>query len=653
LGRLIFTLLVLAAAPLRAAVDSALLEYSVNDKAAFYLNGKPILDRSDFDPFDFEALATADGTLPAELLESPGDNVLAVEDYEIDSESLDLSYRLTIRRDEGDPIVAWSDPDHVKMLHLAEGQDDPEGWMLPDFDDAAWVPAVRGTDLETPGSILPSLEEPVFAGIFGLEAYVPRLSHTFNFSCAPRDRNLFRAHVRIPDRPSRVALRVSPAEPGAGQAVTVRLDPGPGALNYPAYKLRAWIPKGLRFLDASPGFTWRPELGRLSWSVHGSGVAYARLNAAAVMDADGWNRPQRALGPFKDGKTRRQLNVSDYLFNDDAARFTANRPAWFRLETPPAAAPGSQPRVLGVIFRTQMRLGGFDDAVRTDADAIEFNYSVDGGEHGALERDATISHGMDVNGYWFDAYYDASADRPWTWEEIGRLAVMIRAKARGTVAQDRLAGVTAIVKYLEPGREGAWFTAQAVGQGCADLPLKAELQRLGKPALGSQPCSLLLNAGLCSPTPGVAASSAPTPASTPTAAATLPPKSRAAATGTATATVTASPTPTPTGQSMAAEDYFRLGCLSASPEPFNYSGTFVSFCLGREAEITLKVYDAGGTLLRSIKAGTVAAGDGQIYFNALDARGRRLEPGAYQLELEASGLGHLWKGTLPVHCVKR
>lgn len=628
-------------------MTSALLEYSIHDKAAFYLNGTPILDRSDFEPNDYEALSTADGGLPAQLLEAPGANLLASEDYEIDSGLLALCYRLTIRRSAGDPIVVWSDPDHVKMLHLGKGQENPEGWNLPGFDDSAWVPAVAGTDLESPagGPPLPILTEKAFAGVFGLQAFVPILSDLFSFASAPRDRNLYRESFLIPDLPQAVGIRVDKPEATQGQTLRVDLVPGADALDYGAFKLVAWLPQGLKFLDAKPGYTYKPEQGQLSWSVQRKDLheSFAVLSATSVLDAGGWSQPDLALGGPKAGKARRQLNVSDYDFNHAAARFTANRPAWFRMSPSGVDLTAGRPAILGVLFRTQLRLGGSDDAIRTDADLVELNYSVDGREEGALRKNARVSHGMDTNGYWFDAYYEASGDRPWTWEDLDHLAVMIRSKARGTVCQNLLASVVATVRYASLEGADAWFEGQVSAADCASLPLRAEIQRLGKAPVPSEPSAIRANPALCAPGPSATPTSLPLPSPTGTPGPGIPAPAQSA-----------TPGPGAEGKAMASEDYFHLGCLATDPEPFNYAGTFLSFCLGRGAVLALKVYDAaGGKLLRSVQAGAFSAGQGQIFFNALDADGKALAPGAYQLELEASDGNHKGKADLVVHCLRR
>src|SRR5579864_536189 len=91
----------------RAYVTSAILEYSCDDQGGFFLNGSPILQRSDYAPFDFKVLSTSDGTLPMELFNAYGDNVFGVEDYDTEGYRMSMSYRFTVHQSDGDPIVIW------------------------------------------------------------------------------------------------------------------------------------------------------------------------------------------------------------------------------------------------------------------------------------------------------------------------------------------------------------------------------------------------------------------------------------------------------------------------------------------------------------------------------------------------------------------
>jgi len=188
----------LMAAPLHAYVTSAVLEFSADDKAGFFLNGSPILKKSDFCPNFFECLSTSDGTLPMELFDPDHDNLLAIEDYDVEGGHMCISYRFTVHISDGDPIVIWSDPSpSTKFLHLAKEQPDPEGWTERNFDDSSWQPAVAASELKFPFYAYQSLPDSAFGTFLG-GGVVPHLSHQFSMLCNTADHNLFRAHFKFP-----------------------------------------------------------------------------------------------------------------------------------------------------------------------------------------------------------------------------------------------------------------------------------------------------------------------------------------------------------------------------------------------------------------------------------------------------------------------
>ena len=79
-----------------------------------------------------------------------------------------------------------------------------------------------------------------------------------------------------------------------------------------------------------------------------------------------------------------------------------------------------------------------------------------------------------------------------------------------------------------------------------------------------------------------------------------------------------------------------LACFSSAPEPFNYAGVFVRFCLKKPAKIQMKVFHEGGALLRTLDGGDFRPGDSQIFFNALDDQGNPLPAGGYIYQLFAT-----------------
>jgi hypothetical protein len=175
-------LLCLFAVKLPAYVTSVILEYSIDDKVHFTLNGNNIIGPDEFGPFNYEVLSSSDGSFPIEDLNENGDNLFAVEDSSLDQYNMSVSYRLTIHVSNGDPIVVWSVPEQSKLLHLGKAEKNPLNWQSEDFDDSHWVPSSLATMIQGPASNYVCLRDEHFSGIFGTDPYVPRLSHIFNMN---------------------------------------------------------------------------------------------------------------------------------------------------------------------------------------------------------------------------------------------------------------------------------------------------------------------------------------------------------------------------------------------------------------------------------------------------------------------------------------
>ena len=609
--------LALLATQAKAYVTSAVLEYTCDDLAAFYLNGSPILERSDFAPFNFEVLSTSDGTLPMELFNPYGDNVLAVENLDTEGYRMSISYRFTVHQSDGDPIVIWSDPEQAKTLHLAKAEHDPAGWNQVSFDDSAWKPASAATELVGPFDVLGGLKDPAFGGLLS-KAYVPRLAHNFNMKCNTGDHNLFRSHFRFPDKQAKVMTLVNPPQAAKGTKVAVRLVPGPDSAEFSQFNVLAWLPAGLDFVSASEGVKYDANLRRLSWSFgkRDLEVKYATLPAQSILSASGWSSPEKVLGPKKPGKGRRKLNTPDALWNDGAG-FTGGRPGWFKMAPHGVDLSKWRPIILGVIFHSQIKLGGKDMGSKQEADFVGLNYSVDGSTQGALRDDVEVSR-MTANDYWIDGYYDATEDRKWTWEDLSRLAVKLEARARGAQDKNLAASIAVTVKYYLPSKASPYFYATVSEPQCKTLKLNTGVFRAGAPLLSSDPTDLKVNVAMCPATP------VPTPIPTP-----IPKREMVA------------PTPEPTrvveaGRDFKSENRFQLGCLNLNPSPFNYAGTFVQFCVKKDVDVTLNVYSATtGKLARQVKAGSFRPGDNQVFFNALDDDGKLLAVGDYTFEIVA------------------
>jgi len=624
-------------APGRAYVTSATLEYACDDLLAIWINGTQILDGSikTFSPFDYAVLSTSDGTLPLEVFNANGDNVLAVENLDLEGGNMYTSYRLTVHQSDGDPIKIWSIPEQAKMLHLRFAQRSPLGWEQPSFDDSAWGRGVEVTATKSVYSAAPILPDKAFAGFAGMHAFVPFESSTFNAGgILTRDHNLFRSHFRFPEHPAQVQALLRPAQAAVGQQVAVRLVPGPDTSELSQFDVLAWLPQGLEPVSLSPGGAWDARLRRAHWSYgrRDMVVRFVKMGLQAAESAPGWKEVGRMLGLEKPGKLKRRQNTPDAVWNDGAV-MSPVQAGWFKFAPAGVDLSRGRPQILGVIFHTQMRVGGFNTQNQTESDAVLLNYSVDGGERGALQDDVEVSRAS-INTYWFDGYYDASEDRHWTWEDIDRLRVKFQCRPRGNPDSNLIASCVVTVKCFNPSKASPWFYAKVTEPGCADLRLNAGLFRAGSALTSSDPVLLPVNRQLC----------APTPAPTPTAMAV--PKALLRA-----------PTPEPTrdsGKAMASDVRFQLACVAANPEPFNYAGTFVSFCLKADADVTLNVYGSeDGKLVRQIKVGAMRPGDNQFFYNALDDSGALLRPGEYLFELVAEKDGHKETRNATFHMVSR
>lgn len=612
--------------PGRGYVTSAVLEYSVDDQVGFFLNGKTVLSRSDTCPFDFAVLSTSDGTLPLSAFNMNGDNVLGVENFDTEGGHMGVAYRLTVHHSNGDPVVVWSDPGAMKFLHLRPDQKDPEGWQAPGFDDSAWTAATEGNiSKDSQWVRWYCLADPNF-GFLGSQGCVPFATHVASARSNGHDHNLFRSHFSFPNVPAKVRVLVSPPMAAKGQALSFRLLPGRDASYLDRFQLFARIPQGLRVTSLSKGGYLDAKSSAAFWdfTLAETGVRYLTLNARAVIQAGGWAQPEKALGPPKPGKVRRQLNTPSVVFND-GAKFGPGNPGWFAMEPPHGIPPGSE--ITGLIFHSQMRLQGLDSLHVDETDPVYLNYSVDGSLKGALKEDVLVSRSSGGI-YWIDGYYDASEDRKWGWNDLARLRVKFEARQRRTKNSNLLASVSLVLRYFQPGSTSPYFYAVVDEAQCREASVLAGIRQTGYPAVGSDPALVSLNPGLCPPTP------VPSPSPTP------PPAPA----------IAMAPSPEPTKAPQAPKEAagmgggarLTLGCLENSPEPFKRGGTFVWFCVDEPCELTLVVFrESGGAALRTMEAGHFRPGKGQLFFNGLDDRGGALPPGTYLYELRAKGKGVL------------
>ncbi|MES2200809.1 MAG: hypothetical protein V4498_01005 [candidate division FCPU426 bacterium] len=614
----------LASSPAAAYVTSAILEYNCDDKGGFYLNGSPILEKSGFSPFDYGVLSTSDNTLPMELFNNFGENTLAIVNYDTRGGAMFISYRFTVHQSDGDPIVIWSIPEQAKMIHLNKAQSPPVGWARPDFDDSAWKPAVQVTQVTNVWTAIPRLYDPSFGGFMGMDPFVPVASHQFNAGCTTADHDYFRSHFRFPDHPARVQAVINPAVAKAGDRIAVRLIPGPDTSEFSQFKLFATLPRGLDLLEQSKGGQYDPAARKLTWNFGAKDldVRLAKMGVASIAKDGGWPNMKIMLGREKPGKNKEQLNTPQYLW-DEGAVMSPNRPSWFKMESHRVDLRSARPLIKGIIFHTQIKMGSGDTQNVRETDFIRLNYSVDGQMREALKSDVLIAHATHDE-YWIDGYYDATEDRKWTWEDLDKLMVKLECKPKGSPDKNLVASCVATVKYYNPAKASPYFFARVSEPKCATLKLGTGVLRAGSPLIASDPVELVVNQQACAPTPVPAPTSTPIPKIAMRAPTPEPPKKMETV-----------------DRTLVLNERFGLGCVAANPQPFNFAGTFVSFCLKTGADITLNIYGAAdGRLRRQMKAGSFREGaNNQLFYNALDDDGKLLVPGNYVFELVAEKAG--------------
>lgn len=595
-----------ASSTMHAYIVSAVLEYSVDDRAAFYLNGHQILKDSGIKYTDYAVLSTSDGTLPAEYFLPNGENVLAVENYDTGGGVMGISFRLTVTHSSGDPVVIWGMPDETRFLHMTKGQAMPAGWTELKYDDSAWL---RAIEVPPSKSDWPKLPEKMLGGL-GAQGYVPWVAHSASGGSNPGDRNLFRSRFTFPYQAGKTRLLVSPTTANVGQTLAMRLVPPGDAADIGAFKIYADLPAGISLLQAPGAGFVDASKNRVGWSFKGLGqaVKYVVLPLDQVLEDGGWANVKRALGPAKPNKP------SGYLASNanppDAAAFLPGASTWFKVQAPPAEVMSAYPGVLGVIFHSQMMVPATNHGTRQDIDRIHFNYSVRSDRAPALQEERWIGR-VSQPFAWFDGFSDMTSDRTWTWADVQRLAIRIGADARLKPDRNNMASGWVVVRCVRPNDTAPLFYAKVNEPQCKSLKVETGIWSPRFAAAAADSVVVAVNQSRC-----------PTATPVPTPAMVIPGE-------------TPVPTVKPTSSVRAGIEKFGLGCLASSPEPFNYAGVFVKFCLKANAKVQLKVY-SGRTLVRTLDGGDFRPGDNQIFFNALDDAGKMLPAGAYTYEVYAT-----------------
>jgi flagellar hook assembly protein FlgD len=72
--------------------------------------------------------------------------------------------------------------------------------------------------------------------------------------------------------------------------------------------------------------------------------------------------------------------------------------------------------------------------------------------------------------------------------------------------------------------------------------------------------------------------------------------------------------------------------LTAAPNPFN-PRLEIAYSLPQAGRVQLEVFDARGRLVRTLLRASAPAGNGTLVWNGVDATGRPVASGVYQLRL--------------------
>ena len=96
------------------------------------------------------------------------------------------------------------------------------------------------------------------------------------------------------------------------------------------------------------------------------------------------------------------------------------------------------------------------------------------------------------------------------------------------------------------------------------------------------------------------------------------------------------PTTTPTGSEGGSGFVNRLE--HARPNPFNPTTT-IAFSLAAESDVTIRVCDAAGRVVRTLVDSPVAAGPHTATWDGITDTGTRAASGVYFIQMEAAGTG--------------
>jgi hypothetical protein len=417
-----FMLSMLSIAPAHARVLSVDFEYVADDRLDFYLNGQKIEMAGSNDWTYYSVLSSIDGSLPMDAFKWGQKNLIALNNFDTLAGALDCSWRLSVRYSDRPPFVFIATSENTRMLRRTRNQSAPTGWEQVAFDDKVWEAPDEALKAKPLLVWLPM--NPAEQQLFHRDI-LPRLCATADCECSVKDNNLLRTWFELPALPEGPALTVAPKALEKNDKTGLRLRWGADVGELGARLLSLDVPKGLAVASVSPGAEVKGRT--LEWRAPATGSAgqSTRLLLQKVEDAGGWQDADKVLQrPFQ--KFMNPIGASVPM-----ATFLPDQKAWFKVDVRDPRQRQLGP-IQGVLFRAQIDFEEYNFVSSTTVvldDRFTLNYSVDGRLNGVLAADQNMLHALSLP-LWTQAYYDASADRAWTWNELDNLKVQLMSKRK-------------------------------------------------------------------------------------------------------------------------------------------------------------------------------------------------------------------------------
>ncbi len=557
---LFFVFLLLLPSLASAYIVTADLEIYGDDHAQFYINGN-LGGQTGWDFDQPTNYSTADGTLDLNWF-LPGNplNLLAADNPPNTSGPQNLSYRLTVHYSDGTTAVAWSDPTTAKFIYIQWPLTPPPGWMNPGFNDSGWSAPFDFTPNDGSGQYYP-MPDPSNVPW----DYVPILSNSATTQPNPSgSQNLYRTYFNFPGSGINLSKSSNVTETATGQTLNYTLNIG--TLNDTTSTITVYdtVPAGTTYVagSANNGGTYNAGDNMVTWNFNLTGQVnfqYAYSDISSVISAPGWTSPASAVG------------LTTGAFGASFPSGVGNT-GWFQVAPFNVVNP-NQYIIAGVIFHSTVEDKGSSGVINP----IMFNYSVDGTDNPYLAQ------GVDVERETFqntsvDGYYDATADRSWTWADLNNLRVSyyddITAPAGDTMSLD---GLEVVIKYYLPSVVPFGFSAlvtiTANCPGPTTIDNTAMLQGVSLVATTSNDAQAALYCNTTNTnTPTITNTSIFTSTATPTitGSATATPTITTTATNTVTGSSTVTPSLTVTSSQTFTPSQTMTSTLTFTPVPSIY-----------------------------------------------------------------------------------